>query len=212
MIFGCFVLAYILYVYRVRSVLVLISCVIGTMNVYYYIRSFITRYLPDYSVKYVDSLVIELTDDNDSDTSPLFVNYINVRLGDKCYKHLYVMSDNIRNIPSTRSIVDSVKRNIDKRNNILHCGLVNSKGDLVVDMTTFFRNCVYHFDKTDKWSRVYNLLLYIEEKYGIPIKTTEGSDLILSVYMNDSEFTEHKYTISELQSTYFSDILNKQIK
>lgn len=197
-ILGTVVFGYIGYLFRVRVFFFLLACVIGGMNLYFLIREhYNNKFQRGNILKHIGSIGV-------SDTK--YANVVHLRMGDKLYRNLVIVSDNKFNKTGSNvnlgDITDSVIENYNSRNNILHCGLLNECDDFIIDLTGDFRNCVYHFNKRDERSKLYYFIEYICKKYNQEL----NNGWKISVVQNDDHFTERTYRLDEFVDMYYVDI------
>lgn len=105
--------------------------------------------------------------------------------------------------------ISSESINLSNRNKIVYCSLLNKKEK--IDIIELFRLFVYHFDKTDRNSKIINFIKYIKSSNKEIKKIVESPGTTIMIVLNDLEFTQVTYRLDELTDETFSSIFNDSI-
>jgi hypothetical protein len=137
--------------------------------------------------------------------SKVNVHFCKLQLEDMHY-NLKVVTAKYKNAQSNNVIHAHVLKNLNKCNKIVFCCLMDSN-DGMLELTTIFREFVFHFDKDNDESRLGYFLEFVCHQFNIPVSHISDMDFV--VYMNDDTFTEHRFPASEVLSggRVFKDIL-----
>lgn len=164
------------------------NCAVCLLDIYYTIKRY---YIEDNYITYIDSLKLE--DD-------IYVHEYKVCIKEKVH-NMNVISDTKK---LDNEIYDKIVKNIDNKQRIVNCSIMNGE-ECLVDLTNIFREFVYHMEHSmDTQSKMEYFFKYIEAKHNIK----EFEDYHFVVYMNDDMFSEYKYIIKELYDKTFIDIIN----
>jgi hypothetical protein len=119
---------------------------------------------------------------------------------------LKVVTSKNKNTQDDNIVQSQVLKNVDKCNAIVYCCLMDSN-DGMVELTNLFREFVFHFDETNDESRLGYFLEFAGHHFDIPV--SDISDMDFVVYMNDDDFSEHRFPACEVLSGghVFKDIL-----
>lgn len=126
---------------------------------------------------------------------------------DKKYHKVKILENNVVTKIGEEKMKDIIDC-LDKRNHIVHCSLMGEDEHQMLDLTTLFREFVYHFDKDDDMSRLEHFFEYVKMNYDLDKFGQQADDLYFVVYMNDNNFTEVKSKVKEITAQQFRDLLN----
>lgn len=101
------------------------------------------------------------------------------------------------------TILKDILKNNESKNNIVHCSLTNELTNDMIELTSLFREFLFHFDKKDNRSFIKNFLEYVKVSYDLD----NINNYTFIVYLNDENFTELKYNNMQLDTLRFYDIV-----
>jgi hypothetical protein len=115
-------------------------------------------------------------------------------LSTKCHRINVITKDKRDNVDYNK-LLDV----IEYKNSIVYCGL--EIGEYSLDLTSDFREFVYHFNKEDMLQYFFE---YVKEIY----KYEENhEDIEFVVFLNDSSLTQYNYKLKDVKNMMFVDIL-----
>lgn len=183
-----FVIGYLTYVYRYQFMFWAFRAAVLFVDVYIRLKS--KWYGQGSDITYMTSV---------SPNEHVTIHNYKLWLSEKT-RTVHVIS-NIGDKIDVQHVIKDVSNNMKLRNKIVHCSISDKEDTFMIDLTSTFREFVYHFDKND--FKVKYLFDYISHKNDFPIL----DEYILTVYMNDEIFTEYKYPISKASTMWFHEIL-----
>lgn len=106
-------------------------------------------------------------------------------------------------------VIGNILQTLESKNNIVHCSIVGSDEDTMLDLTSVFREFVYHFERDDEMSKMEHFFKYVTQYYDLDnIKFgNDDDDLYFVIYLNDDTFTEVKYKVKEINNHQFREVL-----
>lgn len=139
-----------------------------------------------------------------------------------CHYHGYVeqkehklkVIKNALDLSNKSDVMESLEsRNQYGVDHIVHCTLTKSDETKMLDLTSMFREFVYHFDKDDDLSKIEHFVQYVSKVYDIEeVLDDDKNNLYFVIYLNDKNFTEVKYKVRELTNQKFKDVLKSRTK
>ena len=135
--------------------------------------------------------------------------HYSVHLNDKTHDMIVVFSKNKDNLID---IIDEeqIYRKIPCKNILVYCSLVDEDENIILDLTNTLRNFAYHFESDDSSSKMSNFLEYLKyysKKEDVSLDFNNLENYYLMIYMNDDEFTEYKYKLSDILEKNYRDLL-----
>jgi hypothetical protein len=106
-------------------------------------------------------------------------------------------------------VISNILRTLDSKNHIVHCSIVSSDDSTMLDLTSVFREFVYHFDRDDEMSKMEHFFKYVTQYYELDNIEfgNDDDDLYFVIYLNDDSFTEVKYKVKEINNHQFREVL-----
>lgn len=120
------------------------------------------------------------------------------------YDYLYTVGNveqSIKIVSNSKPEIDYKDINLSLKNTIVNCSLVSENN--CIDITKYFREFVYHFDKVDDYSKMFYLFKHLESVLGKDVYM----DMDIVVYLNDDNFKEYMYNIDDASKLHFCQVL-----
>lgn len=159
---------------------------IGAINIYLYLNTNKKDY-----IKVVKTHTLE---------NSKVITY-NVRLDDKLHT-IHIIQDANEKLHDDDLIIKRINNNINYKNNIVHCSLTDISSNEMIDLTSVFREFIFHFDKECN-QNLDSFFSYVKKSHNIEIH----DNFVFVVYMNDAHFTEYQYKLDKVYSMRFYDIV-----
>jgi hypothetical protein len=165
------------------------------LDIYYGIKRL---YIEDNYITHKDSMKLD---------DEIYVYEYNVCIKEKVH-NVRIISDNKK---EDKEIYDSIVKNVDNKQKIVYCSIMNGD-ECLIDLTNIFREFVYHMDdKIETYNKMEYFFKYIKEKHKhMEIKDIDEYQFV--VYMNDDMFSEYKYKVKDLYDKMFKDIIDAELQ
>jgi hypothetical protein len=130
---------------------------------------------------------------------------------DKKHNTVLIASSSIKLTEQFNELVANMYNNLQNKNKIVYCNVVNEDGYLVIELTNMFRKFFYYFDKQDFKMKIF--FDYVQEYLNDNKDIYNGINIYdydFIVYLNDDSFTELGYKIKYIKEKSINDILIKK--
>ena len=132
-------------------------------------------------------------------------------LNDKKHDTILIASSSIELTEQFNELITNISNNLQNKNKIVYCNVVNQDDDIIVELTNIFRKFFYYFDKQDFKMEIF--FDYVQEYLNDNNDKYNGVNIYnynFIVYLNDDSFTELGYEIKYIKEKSIIDILTKK--
>jgi hypothetical protein len=102
----------------------------------------------------------------------------------------------------SKVISNSIHDKLHLKSKIVNCSLMDEDDNEIYDVTSLFREFIFHFEGQDEKNKLKYFFKYLEVTLGISV-----NHLNFVVYINNDDFTEQKFAINSLSEQFFHEII-----
>uniref|UniRef100_A0A6C0H6J8 Uncharacterized protein n=1 Tax=viral metagenome TaxID=1070528 RepID=A0A6C0H6J8_9ZZZZ len=104
--------------------------------------------------------------------------------------------------PMLSNVATTIEQNLVFKHNVLNCSIKDNKDGYHMDITSKWRECLYHFQGEAEMNKMKYFFTYLISISGIQ----SIKDKYLVIYVNDDSFSEHTYKIADIWEKYFCEV------